>query len=219
MSHGLHQQVDRNEFVVPANWKLWIENALEAYHARWVHPESFNPLVPREDHYNYAGSHSSMAGDMMVSPAHQKLTERLFGDRPYRCKGYEHYFVFPNMLLSTAQGASFNLMIVDPLGPKQSRVVSRVYLTQSSAPPTRTTTLLFKELGSASAEFSRQVLSEDLKIVSAVQAGIQESNYEGILSTLEERIHRFQQEWISCIGKSTSKDPVSPRRKQDRQVP
>jgi phenylpropionate dioxygenase-like ring-hydroxylating dioxygenase large terminal subunit len=199
MSAGMANRVDLNEFTVQANWKLWVENALEGYHTRWVHPESIYKMVPREDQYLYESQHSAMMAEVVVSDGHRKLVERLFAGRTYPSDGYEHFFVFPNILISTTLGVSFNVMVVEPVTARISRVTSHVFQTEGKleSRSAESKTRLIEEFGVSTAEYTRRVLDEDMAVVRGVQAGIEESHYEGVLGTMEERVSHFHDAWLS----------------------
>ena len=59
ISDAMDQQLDLNRYELRANWKIAVENTLEAYHAAMVHPKTFSRLGTSGCDFRYTGPHSS----------------------------------------------------------------------------------------------------------------------------------------------------------------
>jgi choline monooxygenase len=179
----------------PANWKVAVENSLEAYHVPYIHPNTFgdDPGEERSTH-RYHPNGSSFQTSLPF--AHSRL-DRLF----QACEGwvvgqlnreltdqYWHYHVFPNLLFSFTDTSSFCQCVI-PVAPNSCRaVVHQFGLTGKGS----VANALAQGWGRLKAQLTKQILNEDRNLFASIQAGLESSQQPGILGRCEERIHRFQ---------------------------
>lgn len=179
------------ELVVKCNWKLAIENFLEAYHLPWVHPE-LNSYSPLSEHYdieagdNYAGQGSSS----YTSPSGSSGTISTW---PSEQKQFAEYPVlYPNSLLGL-QSDHFFTMTILPLSETES--LERVQLlflgdvaTSSEYEPYRQSVL----------ESWRGVFREDIFAVEGMQKGRRSPAYEGgVFSPVMDQHTLHFHQWIA----------------------
>ena len=192
---------------VSANWKVVIENALEGYHVPVVHPRTL-------------GSAEGMATDSdaitenLESPQHSFMTTkadpawlqkwdrkcRNIGIWPFRFNHYIHYFIFPNLTVTSFLGYSFHVQRFDPVSVESTRVESRIltslFLEQNEIGH-RTMEHVFK----VAIDFTHRVFEEDTGICAKVQSGMHHATRQAILADdYEKRIWHFQNAYREQMG-------------------
>jgi phenylpropionate dioxygenase-like ring-hydroxylating dioxygenase large terminal subunit len=188
--------VDVNRINIKANWKVVVENTLESYHVNLVHTETFKRLGAKGLDFNFADPHSSWEAELNLSEDDIKLSKirDLFKDRSYSLDGYKHYLIYPNLLVSTSYGTSYNFSIINPVSPGETSFTSLVF----TATPAKQNSVfnIFKD---SLIEFNRQVFDEDQAICEEVQKGVVVTNKQGVLSLEEKRVHSFQENYINQL--------------------
>jgi phenylpropionate dioxygenase-like ring-hydroxylating dioxygenase large terminal subunit len=183
-----------------ANWKVPIENTLEAYHVPWVHPQTFreNPGADRSTHvlnerHTWFGTNLPFSPHSRLDAAFQRceswLMHRL-GETP--AGRYEQHHVFPNLLFSFTDVITLVQSVI-PTGPRSCRAVVRQFgRVGASSFPWRGVASAW---GRIEAAISRRILEEDRRMFSSIQRGLDASRHRGVLGACEERIWKFQQ-WL-----------------------
>jgi phenylpropionate dioxygenase-like ring-hydroxylating dioxygenase large terminal subunit len=186
---------------LPVDWKIPVENALEAYHVPALHPQTFKAdpgekrsqhrLEPRRTEFltelPFAAHHRL---DRMLQSAEQRWL-RALGETP--SGSYRHVHCFPNLLLSFTDSLSF-VQTLTPTAPGRSQMRLRQFgLSRTFWPWWKRLPARVWEHGAA--WVTRRIFYEDAAIYEQVQRGLQASPHAGILGRCEERIHAFQQ-WL-----------------------
>ena len=160
--------VERREYVVACNWKVFVDNFLDGgYHVNSVHPTLAGVL-------DYANYRTEIAGQTSVqssplrrpdpkSPAASAANLRT-GDMAY------YWWVFPNFMLNAYQG-TMDTNLVLPLGPDRCRVVFDFYFSASEGPEA-------KERIAESIALAHQIQLEDAAICEEVQRGLASRSYQ-----------------------------------------
>ncbi len=188
------------------NWKIPIENSLEAYHVPCIHSETFreNPGPERSTHVLHP--HRTAFGTTLPFSAHSRVDKwfqngegwlmRRLGVTP--TGNYWQHHIFPNLLFSFTDAVSL-CHCVTPTGTRTSHAVVRQFgRSGSSASPMRR--WLAAAWGRVAAGITRQVLREDMGLFGDVQRGLDSSPHRGLLGACEERIHAFQQFIVNGCG-------------------
>lgn len=179
------------ELVVQSNWKLAIENFLEAYHLPWVHP-GLNSYSPLEKHYdidrgeNFAGQGSSS----YTTPAEDTGT---ISSWPANEKHYAEYpALYPNTLLGL-QSDHFFTMTILPIDETTS--LERVQLLFLGKVATDDQ---YADHRKSVVESWREVFSEDIFAVEGMQAGRQSPAYKGgVFSPVMDQHTLHFHQWIA----------------------
>ena len=179
------------ELLVNCNWKLAIENFLEAYHLPWVHPE-LNSYSPLSEHYdiepgeNYAGqgsnSYTSPAGsDGSISTWPEK--QQQFAEYPV---------LYPNSLLGL-QADHFFTMTILPLSESESlERVQLMFLGEVA------TSIKFEAHRQAALDSWRDVFREDIFAVEGMQQGRYSPAYGGgVFSPVMDRNTLHFHQWVA----------------------
>ena len=179
------------ELVVNSNWKLAVENFLEAYHLPWVHP-GLNSYSPLEKHYdidldeNFSGQGSSSyttPGGATGSISSWPADEKNFAEYPA---------VYPNTLLGLQSDHFFTMTILPISETTSLERVQLLFLGQvanSEEYASHRQSLL---------ESWREVFSEDIFAVEGMQAGRQSPAYQGgVFSPVMDQHTLHFHQWVA----------------------
>lgn len=183
----------------PANWKVAVENSLEAYHVPSVHPTTFGDDPGSERSTHLLGETatvltarlpfaSARRRDVWVQRMENVVVKGL--GRPATAE-YSHHHLFPNLLVSLTDLTSFCQSLV-PVTATTSRAVVRQFGNRGarSFAPARVMARAWTEgMGSV----TRRILAEDASLFASIQRGLEHSPHRGTLGCAEERVHAFQQ--------------------------
>jgi choline monooxygenase len=194
-----------------ANWKVAIENSLEAYHVQQVHPNTFrdSPGEQRSEHILETGhtafgtklpfAHSRMDA---LFQRFQGTIVRRFG-LPVTGQYWQHH-LFPNLLCSFTDGVGL-IHCVSPRGASSARSA----LIQFSPCPDRGFGKWLGWIwGKLEAYCTQRILQEDIDMYPRIQQGLSHSPYAGRLARSEERIHRFQEFVVDRLGPIANRTQV-----------
>lgn len=179
------------ELVVKSNWKLAVENFLEAYHLPWVHP-GLNSYSPLEKHYdidrgeNYAGQGSSS----YTAPA--GVTGTISSWPNDEMNFAEYPVLYPNTLLGL-QSDHFFTMTILPINETTS--LERVQLMFLGDVATHEK---YADHRQSMVDSWREVFSEDIFAVEGMQSGRQSPAYQGgVFSPVMDQHTLHFHQWVA----------------------
>ncbi len=201
-----------------ANWKVPVENTLEAYHVPCIHPNTFREDPGEQRSTHLLNARSTSFGTQLPFSSHCRadaLFQRLEG-RFLRLLGvaptgaYWQHHVFPNLLFSFTDTVSLCHCVI-PTSPTTSRALVRQFSRGD-----RNWSLWRRGLsagwGRLAASITRGILCEDMRLYGDIQRGLAASPHAGALGRCEERIHAFQKYVLeSCEGSVAACSDPSPR--------
>jgi phenylpropionate dioxygenase-like ring-hydroxylating dioxygenase large terminal subunit len=196
ISEGINKLIDTNKLSIKANWKVLVENTLESYHVNLIHSDTFRKLGAKGLDFKFTDYHSKWNADLSLNEDDPKLSKihSNFVNRAFKINGYSHYLIYPNLLISTSYGVSFNLSTIFPTTSGESEFISYVYMSKSEHD-----NALVNGYEQSLIEFNRQVFDEDKVICEEVQKGVIVTDKPGVLSLEEERVHAFQNTYMKQI--------------------
>lgn len=201
MSQNFGELIDVNEMVIDANWKILVENTLESYHVNLIHEETFKRLGADGLDFVFENAHSAWNASVLLkeNEGKQKKVHQPYQNRMYKIEGYKHLIVFPNILISTTYGVSFNLSQILPIDENKSLFRSFVFLTKKEDEyKNEAIESIYKN---SLINFNRKVFEEDKVICEKVQIGVKNSHYQGELSDEEKRVCEFQKSYNKYLKK------------------
>jgi choline monooxygenase len=156
---------ERREYMVDANWKIYVDNYLEGYHIPMIHPALYRELDYeryRVEAYRY---HAAQIAPLRSSTGKD---EKVL-----------YYWIFPNIMLNFYPG-SLQANAVIPLDHERTLTVFEWY------------GLPDEDLEAAIA-FSHQVQLEDVAISSSVAKGLRSRSYDRgrLCAKRENGVHFF----------------------------
>ncbi len=200
MSQNFGDLIDINEMVIHANWKILVENTLESYHVNLIHSDTFKRLGAGGLDFVFENVHSAWNATLLLkeNEGKQAKIHQPYQNREYKIEGYKHLIVFPNILISSTYGISFNLSQIIPIDENKSLFRSFVFLTKKQgADKNEGVESMYK---ASLINFNQKVFNEDKEICEKVQLGVKNSHYEGQLSEEEMRVCEFQKSYTKFFN-------------------
>jgi choline monooxygenase len=174
---------ERKDYHVDCNWKVYVDNYVDAYHIPVVHPGLMKEIdYPRyrTDTFRY---HSQQLGPVKeLRPGEQR--ERVY-EPGVGLKDALYFWVFPNLMLNIyPDNLQINLIV--PLGLGRTLTIFEWYFRDVNSPKVR-------ERVAKVTAFSDEVQREDMAICEAVQKGLRSATYDrGRYSVKRENgVHHF----------------------------
>ncbi|HSF15540.1 MAG TPA: SRPBCC family protein [Vicinamibacteria bacterium] len=168
---GAMPMVERREYEIDCNWKVYVDNYLEGYHIPVVHPGLFREIDYARYRVEPHGSFSKQLAPLR--PGREDRTYPRTGELDEAL----YYWIFPNLMLNVYPG-NMQVNVVLPLSESRTLTVFEWYgkgdIEQAIA-------------------FSEQIQREDMRICAAVQRGLASRSYDrGRLSVAREAgVHHF----------------------------
>jgi phenylpropionate dioxygenase-like ring-hydroxylating dioxygenase large terminal subunit len=183
--------LDRNAFELACNWKVMLENGLDAYHVPLVHGQTLHKHglneVARERH----GDHS--VGRFVVASSGRVLRALRYAfPEAELSERYTHYLIYPNIYVVSVYGLFLVLSRIDPLSASAARFESTVFVTWDGDQGNKE---LREELNASNAAFFRTGYQEDKLICERVQHALTYTARRALFGAEEERIAMFHQSW------------------------
>lgn len=170
------------------NWKLLVENVLEAYHLSFVHNQTFRPAgFTSTGIYSWGGGNYTSWNLLHPAPAHDKKSamQRL---SPRAGHFYRHAYVFPDLFLSNTNDLVGFLSHVIPTSTSTTKLEWMLFeLPALKSLPSAVRTQIKNE----AIRFTLEALREDQTLVEACQAGMSSEGTDVQLQPCEARIVHF----------------------------
>lgn len=199
VSDILNEQLDENKLYIDANWKIVLENTLEEYHVRQVHPNSLYKVGISESSFKFQTPHSSDQMTFNTKLTDFKKLNELLTDRKFIIEDYIHQLIFPTMTIASAYGATIAIQQIIPISSRKTLFISHVFSTKlaNTTPEKHPVIQAFYQ---NAIKFNQQVFDEDKEICEAVQLGLQFSDHtSGLFSTDETRVWAFENAYMQTL--------------------
>jgi len=179
------RRVERRDYYVNANWKVYIDNYLEGYHVPVAHPGLYRELdyqQYRVDTFRYYSSQYAPIRPVRTEDAAGRVYTALQGDDKAL-----YYWIFPNFMLNIYLGM-LQINIIVPLSHDRTLTIFEWFFADPGTPET------WDNLQSSMA-FSDQIQVEDVEICEYVWRNLQTGIYDqGRYSVKRENgVHHFHQ--------------------------
>lgn len=177
------QFIERRDYIVNCNWKVYVDNYLEGYHIPMAHPGLYRELdydEYRVEPFRYYSSQHAPIREANDAAAH---------DRRYARNSAEsralYYWVFPNWMINIYPD-NLSINIIVPISADQTLTIFEWYFQEPG-------TGEGWESMQQSIVFSDQIQHEDIAICEAVQEGLRSKSYsQGRYSVKRENgVHHF----------------------------
>ncbi len=172
--------VERRDYVVGCNWKVYVDNYLEGYHIPIVHPALFREL----DYASY-WTETFEQVSLQLAPLRLGGKDRHYAAPEEQAGEALYFWVFPNQTLNLyPDNLSTNLIV--PLGPEKTLTIFEWFLKDPGRAADR-------EAVRKAVDFSDEIQREDIAICEAVQRGLRSRTYDrGRFSVRRENgVHHF----------------------------
>jgi choline monooxygenase len=181
------RRVERRDYVIECNWKVYVDNYLEGYHLPIAHPGLFKEL----DYDQYR-----VETFRYYSKQHAPIRELKPGEVPGRDRRYIrmpgaeedalYYWLFPNTMLNIYQdNVSTNVII--PLGVDKTLTIFEWFFAEPG-------TGAGWESMQQTIAFSDEIQQEDIAVCEQVQRGLRSRSYDRgrFAAKRENGVHHFQ---------------------------
>ena len=179
--------VERREYVIECNWKVYVDNYLEGYHLPIAHPALFREL----DYDSYRVEEFRYYSKQHAPIRELKAGEEIGVDRRYlRQPGVEdralYYWLFPNTMFNIYQD-NMSSNVILPLGVDRTLTIFEWFFAEPGTGPGW-------ESMQQTIAFSDEIQQEDIVICEQVQRGLRSRAYEaGRFSAKRENgVYHFQ---------------------------
>jgi phenylpropionate dioxygenase-like ring-hydroxylating dioxygenase large terminal subunit len=182
------------------NWKIIIENTLEAYHCPAIHKTSLFSMgfcqIPEENQLFDLG-HSVADYPKNEDQEDPKFLHYL-NQRTFKHNSFRHYFIFPNLLISSTEGKNIYIGNLLPVKANQTILRKRFYdITFDNYLPPKSYHRAYLEMVKTSIN---TILTEDKLLLEQLQRNIAFANGNYILGKTEQRIVQFHKKYLSLIN-------------------
>ena len=174
-----------------ANWKLAIENNLDAYHLPWVHPD-LNAVSKFEDHYDYLES-DLFTGQGTRNYDHSMIEDvslPMFADWPE--KTAEYPTLFPNVFFGF-HCDRFWTRIVEPIAVDETLDHLQLYYLGDAANSED-----YEQSRKTRLEVWAKVFNEDIEVVEGMQRGRRSPAFRGgVFSDVLDKPSHYFAKWVA----------------------
>jgi len=189
--------IERRDYDIACNWKVYVDNYLEGYHLPIAHPG----LLKELEYDNYR-----VETFRYYSKQHAPIRELKPGEVPgrdrryFRMPGAEedalYYWIFPNTMLNIYQD-NLSTNVILPNGPERTLTIFEWYFAEPG-------TGAGWESMQQTIAFSDEIQQEDIAVCQQVQRGLRSRSYtRGRFSALRENgVHHFQSLVTEFLEKS-----------------
>jgi choline monooxygenase len=180
-------RVERRDYVIECNWKVYVDNYLEGYHIPIAHPGLFREID--YDAYRietYAWHSRQHAPVRELKPGQEIGRDRRYLRSPDGEEDALYYWVFPNTMFNLyPDNMSTNVIL--PLGHDRTLTIFEWYFAQPGSGGGW-------ESMQQTIAFSDEIQREDIVLCEQVQRGLRSASYDrGRFSALRENgVHHFQ---------------------------
>ena len=184
------------------NWKIIVENVVEAYHCPAIHQETLYGMGfcrKPEANDEYDNGHSvadyPKADD---APAENKILKHL-NNREMQHDTFRHYFIFPNLLISSTEATSIYIGNVLPVNSEKTILRKRFYdpIFKDNFEPKAAVHNAFLEMVKTSIN---QILAEDKVVLEQIQKNMKFVKKTYFLGNEEKRIADFHRKYLETIA-------------------
>ncbi|MDQ2933417.1 MAG: Rieske 2Fe-2S domain-containing protein [Chloroflexota bacterium] len=181
------RSVERREYLIECNWKVYVDNYLEGYHLPIAHPQLYKEL----DYDSYRVEEFRFYSKQHAPIRELKPGEELGRDRRYlrTADGEDdalYYWLFPNTMFNIYQD-NMSSNVILPMGPDRTLTIFEWFFAEPGSGPGW-------ESMQQTIAFSDQIQQEDIVICEQVQRGLRSRSYEaGRFSAKRENgVYHFQ---------------------------
>jgi choline monooxygenase len=175
--------VERRDYLINCNWKVYVDNYLEGYHIPIAHPG-----LMREIDYSQYRTETFRFYSQQFAPIRAMKPEDT-GERSYApgvaIQEASYFWIFPNLMLNIyPDNISTNVII--PISHDKTLTIFEWFFHHPDSPAVR-------ERVKKAVSFSDEVQQEDIALCESVQRGLRSSTYDrGRYSVKRENgVHHF----------------------------
>jgi phenylpropionate dioxygenase-like ring-hydroxylating dioxygenase large terminal subunit len=186
------RRLDSGSFELSCNWKVMLENGLDAYHVPLVHSQTIHKHGLREFARESHGEHS--VGRFVAASGARVLRALKYAFPGAEVTDqYTHFLVFPNVYVVCVYDLFVVVSRMDARSASSTKFESSVFVTWDGD---EGNVALREELNASNAAFFRNGYQEDKQICEQVQGRLQHTGRRALFGAEEERIPMFHHAWL-----------------------
>jgi choline monooxygenase len=179
--------VERRDYVIECNWKVYVDNYLEGYHLPIAHPQLFKELdydAYRVEEFRYYSKQHAPIRELR--PGEELGVDRRYLRQPGAEESALYYWLFPNTMFNIYQD-NMSSNVILPLGVDRTLTIFEWYFADPG-------TGAGWESMQQTIAFSDEIQQEDIVICEQVQRGLRSRAYDtGRFSARRENgVYHFQ---------------------------
>ncbi len=179
--------VERRDYVIECNWKVYVDNYLEGYHLPIAHPQLFRELdydAYRVEEFRYYSKQHAPIRELR--PGEELGVDRRYLRQPGSEESALYYWLFPNTMFNIYQD-NMSSNVILPLGVDRTLTICEWYFADPG-------TGAGWESMQQTIAFSDEIQQEDIVICEQVQRGLRSRAYDtGRFSARRENgVYHFQ---------------------------
>ena len=185
------------------NWKLAVENFLEAYHLPMIHPglNSYSPLSKHHNEIFFENSSGQVTESFDLKLGSANPLPIFPGWNPDRLDTGEYPALYPNLFLGFQANHLFAI-IIDPVSPTQCREDLLLYYVGHGADSDR-----FEEARKANLAAWLEIFNEDIRPCEMMQRGRCSPGYHGgAFSPVHDTCTHHFHKWIAQQYQTAGRD-------------
>ncbi|HLZ51215.1 MAG TPA: SRPBCC family protein [Candidatus Acidoferrum sp.] len=176
--------VERRDYLIDCNWKVYVDNYLEGYHIPVAHPG-----LMREIDYSQYRTETFRYYSQQFAPIRavrpEEGADRTYAPGAGALKEALYFWIFPNLMLNIyPDNISTNLIV--PLSHEKTLTIFEWFFHEAGSEKAR-------ERAQRAIAFSEEVQREDIELCRSVQRGLHSATYDrGRYSVKRENgVHHF----------------------------
>ncbi|MGK4569266.1 aromatic ring-hydroxylating oxygenase subunit alpha [Flavobacterium sp. 3HN19-14] len=183
------------------NWKIIVENVVEAYHCPAIHQETLFGMgfcsIP-EANQEYDNGHSVADYPKNEDKPLEKVLKYL-ENRKLSHETFRHFFIFPNLLISSTEGTTIYVGNILPVAADASVLRKRFFAPafKENFTPVKAIHNAFLEMAKTSIN---QILAEDKAVLERIQKNMPFVKATYFLGNEERRISDFHHHYLKIIN-------------------
>lgn len=161
------RRVERRDYIINANWKVYIDNYLEGYHVPIAHPGLFREIdydKYRVETFRHYSAQIAPIRPMRTEDEAGRVYTQMLGDTQAL-----YYWIFPNFMINLYPG-NVQINVIVPLAHDRTLTIFEWYFSDPGTPETWNTL-------QDSIAFSDQVQKEDIQLCEEVWRNLQTGVY------------------------------------------
>ncbi|HET6379616.1 MAG TPA: SRPBCC family protein [candidate division Zixibacteria bacterium] len=179
--------VERRDYVIECNWKVYVDNYLEGYHLPIAHPQLYRELdydAYRVEEFRYYSKQHAPIREL--KPGEQLGVDRRYLRQPGAEEDALYYWIFPNTMFNIYQD-NMSSNVILPLGHERTLTIFEWFFAEPGTGPGW-------ESMQQTIAFSDEIQQEDIVICEQVQRGLRSRAYDtGRFSAKRENgVYHFQ---------------------------
>jgi choline monooxygenase len=194
--------IERREYLIECNWKVYVDNYLEGYHLPIAHPQLFKELdydAYRVETFRYYSKQHAPIREL--KPGEEVGRDRRYMRTPDGEGDALYYWLFPNTMFNIYQD-NMSSNVILPVGVDRTLTVFEWFFAEPGSGPGW-------ESVQQSIAFSDEIQQEDVVICEQVQRGLRSRAYDsGRFSAKRENgVYHFQQLVREFLGGQITTPP------------